>query len=247
MKKEPTRTKQLREQYRRHLNSIITRFYKNSKRKIMIIIENNTISLSKTLKDVKKTMLAVMDDIENVIDTEIAIVDNEAPDVIKKDITLAYKRGQIKAGYDLEKYGFTISPSLTPLDFEALNILEKNNFSLVKNVSLDMKKEMLRIASDGILRGESIYKISKNMDKTLGLGRNRCTKIARTEIIRAYAKGSMNTYRKAGIKKYQWITAWDERTCPECADLDGKVFPIGGHPEPPIHPCCRCSIAPYVE
>jgi hypothetical protein len=42
----------------------------------------------------------------------------------------------------------------------------------------------------------------------------------------------------------RWTTAADERTCPECAPLDGMVWPDGDGPAPPLHPSCRCARLP---
>lgn len=39
----------------------------------------------------------------------------------------------------------------------------------------------------------------------------------------------------------RWQTAEDERVCPECAPLDGLVWPEGEGPAPPLHPSCRCQ------
>lgn len=39
----------------------------------------------------------------------------------------------------------------------------------------------------------------------------------------------------------RWATAEDERVCPECAPLDGLVWPDGDGPAPPLHPSCRCE------
>jgi hypothetical protein len=46
----------------------------------------------------------------------------------------------------------------------------------------------------------------------------------------------------------RWITAGDERTCPECAPLDGTLWRDGEGPEPPLHPNCRCvRVTAFVE
>lgn len=40
-----------------------------------------------------------------------------------------------------------------------------------------------------------------------------------------------------------WITIDDSRTCTPCLDRHGKTWPAGtGHPQPPAHPHCRCSL-----
>lgn len=39
----------------------------------------------------------------------------------------------------------------------------------------------------------------------------------------------------------RWVTAGDERTCPECAPLHGRTWREGDGPAPPLHVNCRCQ------
>lgn len=45
------------------------------------------------------------------------------------------------------------------------------------------------------------------------------------------------------VRWYRWLTATDERTCPECGALAGRTWseqqPM---PEPPLHVNCRCRV-----
>lgn len=46
----------------------------------------------------------------------------------------------------------------------------------------------------------------------------------------------------------RWITAADERTCPQCAPLEGTLWREGDGPEPPLHAHCRCvKVVAWVE
>jgi SPP1 gp7 family putative phage head morphogenesis protein len=53
--------------------------------------------------------------------------------------------------------------------------------------------------------------------------------------------------RDAGFQKVVWVTRMDEKTCSECASLDGMEWSVGeldsaGFMSPPIHPNCRCRL-----
>ncbi len=39
----------------------------------------------------------------------------------------------------------------------------------------------------------------------------------------------------------RWRTAVDERVCPACGPLDGRVWPEHEGPMPPLHEHCRCA------
>ena len=39
----------------------------------------------------------------------------------------------------------------------------------------------------------------------------------------------------------RWLTASDERVCPECGPIDGRVWETGSGVYPPLHVNCRCA------
>jgi SPP1 gp7 family putative phage head morphogenesis protein len=49
------------------------------------------------------------------------------------------------------------------------------------------------------------------------------------------------------IKGYQWVATLDASTCPACGSYDGQVWQDDIRPEPPVHPQCRCVIAPVLK
>ena len=50
----------------------------------------------------------------------------------------------------------------------------------------------------------------------------------------------VQAYEDAGVEKVEWVTQHDERVCPECGSLDGKVFPLDAVPLK--HWGCRCYL-----
>jgi SPP1 gp7 family putative phage head morphogenesis protein len=49
------------------------------------------------------------------------------------------------------------------------------------------------------------------------------------------------------IKALQWLATLDKRTCPSCAALDLKEFPLNSGPRPPLHIGCRCAVIPVLK
>lgn len=94
--------------------------------------------------------------------------------------------------------------------------------------------------------------------------RYRGYNIARTELAFAYNQGSYQATKQAQAAGYMgevvkvWCTADDERRCPTCKNLEGKVvamdedfdfytkLAIPANPTirrvPPAHPSCRCAV-----
>lgn len=81
----------------------------------------------------------------------------------------------------------------------------------------------------------------------------RARTVAITETTRAYAEGNMAAWRASGlVQKRKWLTVNDERVCPICGALHGRIAglnePFGAMiMSPPAHPNCRCILVPYVE
>lgn len=52
-------------------------------------------------------------------------------------------------------------------------------------------------------------------------------------------------YIECKIETYQFLATLDERTCPVCGELDGKIYPVKerqiGKNCPPMHKNCRCT------
>ena len=84
-----------------------------------------------------------------------------------------------------------------------------------------------------------------------GMKKRAADRIAITETARAQSIMQREAISDAGIEKYIFISEADEKTCEECAGLDGQVFKVKDmnpwENASPIHPFCRCSIAAYVE
>lgn len=91
--------------------------------------------------------------------------------------------------------------------------------------------------------------------------RYRAYMIARTELAFAYNKGADEGIRQAQAKGYMgevvkvWSCSEDERVCPTCGALEGKIISMdeefdfktklttpGIRLTPPAHPACRCAV-----
>lgn len=53
-------------------------------------------------------------------------------------------------------------------------------------------------------------------------------------------------WKKAGLKKVEWVAELDKKTCSKCRDLNGQIFNIDEVP-PKQHYHCRCYLLPYRE
>lgn len=105
-------------------------------------------------------------------------------------------------------------------------------------------RDAMRIAiRDNISTGAPLSSLENNL--TPLFGRARAQTIASTEVTRMFAEGNRLSYRSAGVRKVEFQTVRDARVDPICDALQGKKLNINDQSNfPPLHPRCRCWIAP---
>lgn len=135
----------------------------------------------------------------------------------------------------------------TEADWRVLDSLEVRNLSALKGITEAMNKDIVRELSDGINAGEGMPELSERLQEVVGIGKTRANTMARTETINAAVDGARVRYEQLGVTEFEYIAASDSRTCVECSSRDGKIFKLTDNANlPPIHPNCRCAIAPIV-
>lgn len=111
--------------------------------------------------------------------------------------------------------------------------------------------------------GEHLDALIAALEPTFG--RLRAERIAMTETTRAFAEGTLLSYRQSGVVvAVEWKTARDELVCPICRPLHGQRGTTDGrfvHPgglgkaaryqgrefRIPAHVSCRCGVAAIVD
>lgn len=166
--------------------------------------------------------------------------------------------------YALDEIGIPMTFEETAL---VATYLDKHpiKFSTVVNETTNtrLKKQFI----EGLSKGEGIDKLSKRVESIFKQSTvYRAKMIARTEVSRATNFATVEGYRQSGVVKgKEWLTAFDERTCDQCASMNGKVIKLDDNyfdkgdtymgikidydnvGEPPLHASCRCTIIPYIK
>ena len=243
---DPTRSKVARDEYARRLVSRL------------ISTKNEII---KQLAEATAVDDELIEELKNITSK---IVDKE---LIEYYTRLFYKRGQQYADKQLRKLGIRLE--ITPIiryaskvkaavetnidiydveitDEIVLNQLRSMQLDLVTGLSDDIKKKLAFELRDGLMKGEGIPKLQNRIRQVFEVSKSRAEMIARTESIRVFNTSAVRRYEQAGIRKWRWVTALDERTCSICFPLNGRVYRIGEAP-PPAHPRCRCTVVPVIK
>ena len=100
------------------------------------------------------------------------------------------------------------------------------------------------IVASGIAEGRSTARMIGDMRDRLKVVKSRGEVIVRTESLRAYNEASNTYYAQNGIDQVLYYATADDRSCPICAPRGGKVYNRRDI-RVPVHPRCRCYLAPW--
>lgn len=137
----------------------------------------------------------------------------------------------------------TVAPALMGGN-EGLQYFLNHGMELVKTLSQTDIQILKGQMVENWGKGEDAFKAAFQDDYD---GPARLDKIYRTEYVKAQNEGVMVRAKAAGHKYKMWRCPNDERSCPECVELDYEVVPIdemfsGGVMCPGLHPNCRCVL-----
>lgn len=100
-----------------------------------------------------------------------------------------------------------------------------------------------------ILQGVHPDKMISELRKLFGVSYSEARRVLITESARVQGDVQLDSLEQAGFKSYVYIA--ERRACVICGSLNGKVFLVKdkevGLNMYPMHPNCRCRIAPYED
>lgn len=115
-----------------------------------------------------------------------------------------------------------------------------------------LAKHIKQNLTAGIIRGDSIQKMSRQLKKDLNVLYYQAERLVRTETNYAMNQGHLKGYADSGVvEKYEFLAAIDSRTSKLCKNQNGKVYKLSdatvGVNYPPLHPNCRSTVIPVLE
>lgn len=154
--------------------------------------------------------------------------------------------------------------------------LKKDGAKYIKVINQETADQLRSELSQGVTLGESIPELRARVESIyVDATGYRADRIARTETLRATNFATVEAYKQSGVVvAKEWLTAHDERTCPWCGPMDGKIVSldedyhkkgdvisginesgttvrltigVGNVEAPPLHPNCRCTTIPVLE
>jgi len=102
------------------------------------------------------------------------------------------------------------------------------NMKLLAKINAQQEEIIKAELTKGILSGKSYSQMADDIvSKIDNFSRNKAIVIARTETQRAHQTAMYKTMKDNGIKKYQWLSAGDDRVAPLDKSLHRHIFNIG--------------------
>lgn len=110
----------------------------------------------------------------------------------------------------------------------------------------DFAQRASQVVARGIAEGRPTGNMVQDLSNELDIVKSRSSTIVRTESLRAYNKAADYYYSQNNIQLVAWYATSDDRTCAFCTPRAGNVY-RRGDVEAPLHPNCRCYLAPWSE
>lgn len=108
-----------------------------------------------------------------------------------------------------------------------------------------LKAKLSDTMLSSVVKGESIQKTAKEVQKTFGVSLGQAKRLVRTETAAIYTEAALDSYSNTDIEYYEIIGDADCGNTGVCPI--GEIFRVdeaGSHDTPPFHPNCKCCIAP---
>ena len=122
--------------------------------------------------------------------------------------------------------------------------------SALSQFNTDVKRNVTRAIRRGIAAGDSNATIRRSLNTVAkGIQKARAASLIRTITNHTSTSAKTAVYKANSdvVEAERYTATLDSRTTAECGGLDGKVFPIGKGPLPPIHWNCRSVRTPIIK
>ncbi|UNT96430.1 minor capsid protein [Allobaculum mucilyticum] len=110
-----------------------------------------------------------------------------------------------------------------------------------------LKKALTKGLQDCLILGKGAAPFARQIRKETGKSIRQAQTLMSTELARVQVQAALDSMQASGFDEFQIISSSD--CCDDCQAIDGEHFPLpklaSGTNAPPMHPNCRCSIAPY--
>lgn len=114
-----------------------------------------------------------------------------------------------------------------------------------------LKAELEGLLTSGLVRGQNPNVLARHLEKRFGVSAYNAQRLMTTELARVQTEAQKQSFIRNGFDEYTYVACGGSDVCDACKALDGKHFKVEdmmpGEDAPPMHPCCHCSVAAYMD
>jgi SPP1 gp7 family putative phage head morphogenesis protein len=134
---------------------------------------------------------------------------------------------------------------------DLVNQIKRRTITLARGIDATTRNKFVNQLAIGIRKGERKSDMIKRLQRVgKDISKERARKIVMTETVAVSEWMRGQTAAMNGGMVKVWRTADDERVCPVCEPLDGKIISSSSNfssesfsgGEPPAHALCRCTV-----
>ncbi|MCT1195267.1 hypothetical protein EFL90_11570 [Lactococcus lactis] len=176
---------------------------------------------------------------------------NKLSDTLKDTYSDTYYRSI----YNVQQAKWKVSANFAHVDENKLDSIIRSGWSganFSQRLWGNATKLLPQALSESLFRGISL---GYGNDKLVKMARvklqdfseNQIHRLVITETAHITEQAGLNSYKESGVEKVEWLATLESHTCDQCRALDGKVFELKKAEKPPVHPYCRCTLAPWYK
>ena len=199
--------------------------------------------------------------LQQTIETELDRLAKFEAGITKKHYAGVMNEAYMRTMFDLQKgtgylFGFARLPKVVITETLRTKWSGKNFSQRVWRNAHVLSKQANEIINAGLMSGTSIDKMVSQLmavvePKKLEQAKFVATRLIRTEVNYFANQGEFESYKEAGIERYQYLATLDKVTSQICRDLDNETFPLAdavvGYNYPPMHPFCRSTTIAVID
>ena len=134
---------------------------------------------------------------------------------------------------------------------ELLKSWAADNMDLYSRLNTNKSKLSASVKSalvKGFRNELTVDQVITEVSSVMGVGKFAAKRLVTTENTHFNCYSTMLAMKQAGYEAYKIVATIDDKTCDDCIDWDGDVYPISGYTPnvtaPPRHSHCRCYVTP---
>lgn len=207
--------KELRKMYKQLAEDILTQVDST----IFKMMEGKSLSHFFNYKDYYELLTKIQKRLKDLGDNEVKL--------ISKDMTELYKNTSDIVSNSNKFKSIQISEANIKRVINGTWVGDGKNWSdRIWTHQGELSQKLAKGILDTMEAGIPLAQAKKDLMKSFNVGYSQASRIVRTEFVHSANEATIDRYKEAGVQKYLFICAQDERTCEECLSRDGKEFSV---------------------